>query len=137
MVSPTQEDEDRLRQRLAELENNLGAEHPGTLDCVTDLAIQLTYTGDYSGAAVLHRRALAGREMVLGPDHHDTLNSMGYLANMLEMMGDYAAAEIHYRHELAGREKTMGSNHLLTRVKRRDFNRFLKSKGDPRQASSR
>ena len=119
------------------MEKSLGPDHPDTLDCVTDLAIQLTFKGDYNGAAALHRRALAGREKALGPDHHDTLNSIGYLANMLEMMGDFQGAEANYRRDLAGREKTLGSNHLLTRLKRRDLNRFLKSKDDPRQVSSR
>jgi tetratricopeptide (TPR) repeat protein len=91
--------------------NQLGADHPRTLDHVSNIAIMLLKQGKYEEAEGMNRRALDGREKVLGKDHLDTLISVNNLAIILAEQGKYEEAEGINRRALDGREKVLGKDH--------------------------
>jgi tetratricopeptide (TPR) repeat protein len=81
-------------QRTLELKMELyGAEHPTTLNSLSNLAELNDQLGRDAEAEPLHRRALAVRTRVLGPIHERTLYSMERLAATLTRLGRFADAE--------------------------------------------
>ena len=86
--------------------------------------------GDYEGAEVLYRHALAGREKALGADHPQTLDSIHSLGILLMNKGDYEGAEELYRQALAGYEKALGADHPDTLASLNNLGILLKNKGD-------
>ena len=65
----------------------LGADHPGTLDTMGNLANHYQETGRYDKAEALHRRALDGRRRVQGPKAPGTISEMNNLGNDLSLLG--------------------------------------------------
>ena len=51
----------------------MGADHPNTLRCRTNLAGAYLLAGDLSGAIALLEKSLLDMKRVLGEDHPDTL----------------------------------------------------------------
>ena len=59
-------------------------ENPDTAASLNNLAELLRRKGDYAGAELLSRGALAIREKVLGKDHQDMSVSLNNLAELLQ-----------------------------------------------------
>ncbi|KAK4233068.1 acyl transferase/acyl hydrolase/lysophospholipase [Achaetomium macrosporum] len=74
----------------------LGAEHPATLTCMSNLAVLLNSQGKYKEAEAMHRQALKLWTAVLGAEHPSTLTSMSNLALVLDSQGKYKEAEGKY-----------------------------------------
>ena len=92
-------------------ERVLGAEHPGTLTSLHNLAFLYQAQGRHGEAEPLYRRALEGYERVLGAEHPDTLTSLNNLAFLYQAQGRYGDAEPLYRRALEARERVLGAEH--------------------------
>jgi tetratricopeptide (TPR) repeat protein len=99
------------RRALEGYEKELGAQHPGTLMSVSNLASVLQDQGKYDEAERLNRRALEGREKELGAQHPHTLTSVDNLAGVLQDQGKYDEAERLNRRALEGYEKKLRAQH--------------------------
>jgi Tetratricopeptide repeat len=69
-----------LERQLARYEKTLGPEHPGTTQCLTELAVLHCKQGSLAEARPLIERALAIREKAFGPEHPKMANSLSGLA---------------------------------------------------------
>jgi tetratricopeptide (TPR) repeat protein len=69
-----------FERALALDEAHFGADHPVTIQNLSNLANVLADEGDLAGARRLHERALAIYEARLGPDHPDTARGRRDLA---------------------------------------------------------
>ena len=78
---------DQLRRALEGRERQLGANHPGTLAAVNNLALLLQDQGKLAEAEPLFRRALKGCEQQLGAQHPGTLTSVNNMARLLQARG--------------------------------------------------
>ena len=103
-----------FKRVLAGREEDLGPDHPDTLQTVQNLAIIYRMQGRYTEAENLYQRALIGREKKLGLDHPDTLQTVQNLAIIYRMQGRYTEAEKLYQRALIGREKKLGPDHPNT-----------------------
>jgi tetratricopeptide (TPR) repeat protein len=90
---------------------SLGADHPKTLEALSDVAVVLARQREYEQAEKLARQVLAARVRVLGERHADTLTSMHNLGQALRGRLKHAEAEPLLRKALAGRRKTLGDDH--------------------------
>ena len=95
---------DQLLRALEGREQQLGADHPDTLNAVDELAQLLHDQGKLADAQPLYRRALDGREQQLGAQHADTLISVHNLALLLQAQGKPAEAEPLMRRYAGSRE---------------------------------
>ena len=102
---------DQLRRALEGREQQLGANHPDTLDAVCELALLLKAQGKLAEAELLFRRALEGYEQQLGAQHPNTLTAVNNLAQLLYAQGKLAEAEPLLRRALEGKEQQLGANH--------------------------
>jgi tetratricopeptide (TPR) repeat protein len=93
---------------LADLEEELGPEHPDTLAARNNLALAYQAIGRTDEAVALHEQALAERERVLGPDHPGTLNSRSNLAVAYQAAGRTDEAVALHEQVLADRERVLG-----------------------------
>jgi tetratricopeptide (TPR) repeat protein len=102
-------------QRTLEIKVELyGADHPSTLNSVSNLAELDDQLGRDTEAEALHRQALAARTRVLGSNHARTLGSMERLAANLSNQGRYAEAERLAAAAAAQSAKSVGERHLTT-----------------------
>jgi tetratricopeptide (TPR) repeat protein len=125
-----------LEVQVIELDKeNLGADHPDTLNSVSDdLAGVLKNRDKYEGAEMMYREILGLRRKILGYEHPDTLVSMNNLAGVLESQGEYEEAEMMYREILVLREQILGSDHPGTLVSMDNLARVLGSIGKHEEA---
>ena len=120
----------QLRRALKRREQQLGAQHPDTLNAVIDLAVLLHERGKLAEAETLFRRALEGYEQQLGADHPDTLNSVKNLALLLDARGKLAEAEPLHRRFASSREVAAacclgcGTSHQLKKCAKCKVARF-------------
>ena len=103
----------RTGQTIAEqayqfAEQQLGLQHPVTLDSINNLALLYKAQGHYGEAEPLFQRALVDYERVRGPEHPDTLNCVNNLAGLYHAQGRYGEAELLLLRTLAGYEKIFG-----------------------------
>ena len=75
--------EEVLAYELAQTREQLGDEHPHTLNLIDRFATLLQRLGRLSEAEPLFREALVGRRRALGDAHPDTLGSINNLALLL------------------------------------------------------
>ena len=104
---------------LADQEQILGPNHPGTLTSRSNLALAYQAAGRAAEAIPLHEQTLADRERILGPDHPDALTSRNNLAETYGAAGRAAEAIPLFESTLADRERILGPNHPET-VQSRD-----------------
>jgi tetratricopeptide (TPR) repeat protein len=108
-------------QVLANLEEELGPEHPDTLAARNNLALAYQAAGRTDEAIALHEQALAERERVLGPDHPGTLNSRSNLAVAYQAAGRTDEAVALHEQVLADRERVLGPDHPDTLATRNNL----------------
>jgi tetratricopeptide (TPR) repeat protein len=125
-----------LEVQVIELDKeNLGADHPDTLNSVSDdLAGVLKNRGKYEEAEMMHRQALAQIEKTLGHEHPETLASMNNLAGVLKSQDKYEGAEMMYREILGLRRKILGYEHPDTLVSMNNLAGVLESQGEYEEA---
>jgi serine/threonine protein kinase/tetratricopeptide (TPR) repeat protein len=92
----------------------LGPDHPNTLETLTNLASSYATLGRYDEALKLREEALARHQATLGPDHPDTLVCMNNLANSYASLGRYEAALKLHQEMLALRRAKFGPDNDYT-----------------------
>ena len=95
----------------------LGAAHPLTLASANHLGRALTWLGELSEAARLHRATLEVQRRVpgpLGPEHPDTLASASSLGTVLATQGEFPEAARIHRETLEVARRVFGAEHPNT-----------------------
>ncbi len=94
---------------VAVVEDVLGADHPGTLTVLNNLAVAYYSAGRFGEAIELFEQVLAGQR-VLGADHPDTLNTRDSLAVAYKSVGRFGEAIELFEQVLAG-QRVLGADH--------------------------
>jgi eukaryotic-like serine/threonine-protein kinase len=102
---------DQYRRARAIDTEQLGFDHPDTLQCSHDLANALAELGQADDALTLREETLALRKVRLGPGHRDTLMSFNNLANSYYSVGRYDQAFKMHEEALAIRKAKFGADH--------------------------
>lgn len=89
----------------------LGADHPHTLNLANHLANALHDLGEYQAARTLNEETLARSRRVLGDDHPDTLDVANNLAHVLRALSEYQAARALNEDTLIRRRRVLGDDH--------------------------
>ncbi len=100
------------RRSLLIYEQELGADHPQTLNCKCSLAGLLYDKGDYEEAEQLYRQLLPTQEKVFGSSNVNTLRSVLGLALLIDEKGDHEGAEQLRRRVFEGTEHVLAEEHL-------------------------
>src|ERR1700730_11263313 len=93
-----------------------GAEHPGTVTFLSNLAELYKAMGEYAKAEPLYQEALRIPQKVLGPEHPDVAASLNNLAALYWEMGEYAKTEPLLQEALRIWQKVLGKEHPNTAV---------------------
>src|ERR1700730_952029 len=93
-----------------------GAEHPGTVTFLSNLAELYKAMGEYAKAEPLYQEALRIRQKVLGPEHPDVAARLNNLAALYWEMGEYAKTEPLLQEALRILQKVLGKEHPNTAV---------------------
>ena len=117
-------------------EKVLGADHPGTLTMVNQMASIFENQGQYDIALEWCGRALVGYEKTLGSDHPDTLTMVNQMASIFANQGQYGKALEWYGRVLARREKALGAGHPLSQTTIRCLIDLHERTGHTEQAQS-
>jgi len=136
-VSPSARAESVLedaRSGLAEVESELGANHPRTATSLNTLGLMLTYRGQLEEARPLLQRGLAIRERELGPDHPETAIILNNLAMLLNHLGEYEEARQLYERALAIDETALGPEHPSTAIALLNLSTLLRDQGEYEEA---
>jgi non-specific serine/threonine protein kinase/serine/threonine-protein kinase len=91
-----------------------GADHPTTLNSVSNLAELDDVMGRDAEAEVLHRQVLEARTRVLGPSHSRTLETMERLAANLSNQGRFAESEWLAAAAAGQAARSLGESHRTT-----------------------
>ncbi len=94
--------------------NELGEEHPETLDSMNDLANLYADQGSFDDAEPLYIRILECQKKVFGEEHQNTLSSMNNLAALRADQGRYDEAESLYIRTLECQIRVFGEEHPET-----------------------
>jgi RNA polymerase sigma factor (sigma-70 family) len=96
---------------IADLERQLGADHPDTLNARNSLAAAYLTAGRVADAIPLFEKTLPIFQRRLGPDHPDALTAQNNLASAYQDAGRAAEAIKLYQLNLAERERLLGPDH--------------------------
>lgn len=119
-----------FRESLALQRQELGDDHPDTVETVQRLAWLLQYKGDYAEAESLYREALDWKRKHYGDAHRDVADALCGLAWVVHSQGRYDEAEPFYREGLAAlRKLTPGDSRELASCVN-DYALLLQAKGD-------
>ena len=110
------EAEPHLQRALDIRRERLGAEHPLTLDTMTNIAWLYWQQSRYDEAKPLAFDVLQGRRHVLGDEHANTLMSMVILGWVYCFQGDYDKAEPLFFKALEGSRRVLGQEHRWTAI---------------------
>ncbi len=108
--------EEHLRRAADIHRQQLGEEHPQTIDSLSRMGMFFYSTGNYAKAEQQYRELLAICERTVGPDHQETLHKRGQLAHAIYWQGRLDEAENIYL-DVIERERRFGEDHapaLLT-----------------------
>jgi non-specific serine/threonine protein kinase/serine/threonine-protein kinase len=100
-----------LEDALESQRDNLGPEHPATLDVLSSLALLELERDRMTDAASLYSELLQSRRRVLGPDHPDTFKAMTGLAFVYRTQGRSDEAEALFVEALEGQRRVLGTEH--------------------------
>ena len=92
--------EEHCRERLIEIENRVGSNHPEVIVGLDSLARCLLDKCDYEETELLYRRALAIAEYSLGPNHPSMRIRLKNLADILTIKSDDESARLLYKRAL-------------------------------------
>jgi len=113
---------------------DLGDDHPDTLNAANSLASALYMLGDYKQAHRLQEDILTRRRRIVGDDHPDTLAFAGNLASSLREMGDYEQARRLLEDNLTRRRHIFGDDHPDTLTSTGNLASALREMGHHEQA---
>ena len=99
---PEETELEAAQRKVAELEAELGPEHPDVATSLNNLASLLKAQGSYAEARPLYERSLAIREKAFGSEHPKVAASLNNLALLLKAQGSYAEARPLYEQGLRG-----------------------------------
>jgi tetratricopeptide (TPR) repeat protein/predicted Ser/Thr protein kinase len=102
-----------FERALMIVEEAMGADHPGTLPYIRDLAWGYFQFGDYDHADVLIAKGLTLAEQSLGANHYEVGRLTSVAGSLRRKRGDYAGALQHHEAALAIYEDSMGSAHPI------------------------
>lgn len=108
--SPPERVELAERETLVTL-SMLGPGHADFASSLNNLGWLRHFAGDYDGAVVLLRRALAVRESLYGDAHADTAASLNNLAFLIAERGDFRTALPMFEQAQAITESLLGPSH--------------------------
>jgi hypothetical protein len=114
--------------------DQLGADHPNTLQSKNLLAELHYHQGKYEQAEPLFQEVLAGRTTRLGADHPDTLQSKNNLALLYLDQGKPDRAEPLFQEAVAGRTAQLGANHPDTLNSKNNLSLLYKARGQYHRA---
>ncbi|KAM7196608.1 short-chain dehydrogenase [Rhypophila sp. PSN 637] len=101
-----------LGRELVELRTEvLGADHPDTIDAISDLAVALERCGRFVESAELQSQAVEKSTQVLGARQNDTLNCVCHLASVLEEMSRIEEAVSLQQRVYELKRQNMGQEH--------------------------
>ena len=100
-----------LRRAYRLRREELGEDHPETLESAFELGVVQLYRGQDDEASVSLERVLRLQQRTLGHRHADTLATMGWLALGLSLQRDFEAAEPLFAQANAGFEQLLGRDH--------------------------
>jgi tetratricopeptide (TPR) repeat protein len=110
-----------IQSLLADYEQFLGADHPGTVHMRSDLAGAYQRAGRTADAILLSERALADYERILGPWHLGTAAARNNLALAYQAAGRADEAIPLLERTLIQRESALGENHADTLIARNNL----------------
>jgi hypothetical protein len=87
-----------------------GVDHPDTLTSASNLALNLSWLGEYQRAPAFDEDTLTRRRRILGEDAPDTLTSASQLAFHLSMLGNFADARELQEDVLSRRRRIFGDD---------------------------
>ena len=119
---------------IADLEQDLGPDHPDTLASRSSLAYAYWAAGRTAEAIALHEQTLATFERDLGSDHPDTLNSRNNLAAAYHAAGRTAEAISMFEQTLAASERKLGPDHPATLASRNNLAAAYRAAGRAAEA---
>ena len=93
------------------MRQELGEDHPDTLQIMNNLAILYGAQGRYDEAEPLYVKTLENQKRLLGEEDSDTLKSMNNLATLYEAQGRYDEAERLYVTTLEIQKRVLGEEH--------------------------
>ncbi len=125
-----------LDRALDIAQDDLGPDHPDTLDTRANLAWWLGVAGQPAQAAAQLRDLLTDYLRVLGPDHPSTLAARAHLAYWLGDAGQPAQAAAQSRDLLTDYLRVLGPDHPDTLIARAGLARWLGEAGQPDQAAA-
>jgi serine/threonine protein kinase len=102
------EAEPQVARCLKLCQEQLGPEHPDTLEAVNELALLLGDQGKHTEAENLFRRNLEATRRVQGPEHPHTMRAVNNLALLLQAQGKYSEAESLFRRNLEDLRRILG-----------------------------
>ena len=94
------EAEKLYRQIMRIRKENLGTDHPLTLESMSSLGVTLHNKGDYEATERIFREVLTRRRKFLEPTHPDLAMSMNNLGALLMNRGRFGEAELLFRETL-------------------------------------
>jgi hypothetical protein len=100
-----------IRESLAILREQLGADHPDVATSLNNLAALYRVQGRYGEAEPFHQQSLTIRREQLGADHPAVATSLNNLAALYQDQGRYGEAEPLYQESLAIRREQLGVDH--------------------------
>jgi len=106
--------ESHLARTLQIRQEQLGKEHPETLDSMNNVANVYEAQGRYDEAEQLHSKVLEIRRRLLGEEHPSTLASMNNLARVYCAQGRYGEGEQLHVKTLEIQRRVLGEEHIDT-----------------------
>ena len=111
-----------------------GIDHPDTLTSASNLALNLSWLGEYQRAPAFDEYTLTRRRRILGEDAPDTLTSASQLAFHLSMLGNFADARELQEDVLSRRRRILGDDQSDTLTAASHLGMTLWWLGDYQQA---
>jgi eukaryotic-like serine/threonine-protein kinase len=102
---------EQLEQARVLFMRHRGPDHPDTLWCMQELAMNYAILGRHTEAISLYEETLATQRRVLGPDHPDTLRGMCNLAISYAALSRHAEAVKLLEETLATQKRVLGPDH--------------------------
>jgi tetratricopeptide (TPR) repeat protein len=99
---PEETELEAAQRKVAELEAELGPEHPDVAFALNNLADLLRREGSYAEAHLLFEQSLAIWEKSFGSEHPDVARALNNFAGLLKDQGSYAEARPLYEQGLRG-----------------------------------
>jgi len=118
-----------LQRALDIRRERLGAEHPLTLDTMTNIAWLYWQQSRYDEAELLAFNALQGRRHVLGDEHTNTLMSMIVLGAVYWFQGHYDKTEPLFFGAMEVSRRVLGQEHRWTVVSMSHLGTLYTSQG--------